>query len=131
MKTSTLLFIAIALLLAVSITFLILGSTSRASMLTEKINGLSYSLGYQIGKNLGGNKIEINQAMLMRGLDDGRNGQRSSLNEEQSSQAEPVIKVIMDCQGAVDSAGVFFHEDFMANDFFMDQGISIRRILAF
>ncbi|TPQ24745.1 FKBP-type peptidyl-prolyl cis-trans isomerase N-terminal domain-containing protein [Methylomonas koyamae] len=131
MKANALLFVAVAFLLAFSGAFILLGSFPRTSSFTDRINGLSYSLGLQIGRNLGAHNIDINMTMFLNGMDDGRHHRVSRLTDEQVSQSTQIAMMIMGCQAIGENTGLRFHDEIKANRFSQDQGIIFRGILKY
>lgn len=111
MKANAHFYVMVTLLLAISVTFFVLGSSSRTLNFDKKINGLSYSLGFQIGRNLGTHNINLNMTMFLRGLDDGRYGYPSLLTNRQFSEANEVLMKIMQCQATTGTIESQFHEE--------------------
>lgn len=113
LKQNRLLYLIIAFLLAISVVFFIVGLSYPASSLTNRINALSYSLGFHIGKNMESNGIHINMAMFLRGLDDGRHGRPSHLTNSQVAQANKTVMLIMQCETISGSERLRFNGDFI------------------
>ncbi len=117
LRENVLLYVTAILLLIFSVPFFMLGSSSRILSLTDQINGLSYSLDLQIGKNLESDDININMTIFLHGLDGGRHDHTSLLTNRQVSQADEIVKMIMQCQSTAGNAGLQFHDEFIINNF--------------
>lgn len=59
------------------------GRSAQNPTLESQMDKLSYSMGLQIGKNLGIQNTEINPEVFLRGLKDAQSGQKPLLTEEQ------------------------------------------------
>jgi hypothetical protein len=66
--------------------------------LIKEADQLSYSMGLQIGKNIGSSHIDINTALFIRGLNDGRTEQQPALTTEQIRQTIETLLSIMRLQ---------------------------------
>lgn len=117
MKANAYVFLTLGFLLATSIAFILLGTSHRMLDLTDKINGLSYSLGLQIGRNLHMHNIDINMTLFLNGLDDGRHRRISSLTDEKIKQSRQVVMLIMGCEPLEENSMMQSYDEFMANSF--------------
>jgi len=115
MKAKPLLYMSVALLLVISVTFIMMGSSPRTLNLTDKINGLSYNLGLQLGKKLVDHNIDINMALFLSGLNAGRHDQQPLLTNEQIGQSRQIVMMIIGCQASEKNSKAESYDEFMSN----------------